>query len=144
MNVLKIGLFGLRRGRGLVNTFNAYSDTQVTALCDTDQTKLTEVGDAFQLADNACFTDYESFLGSATDVVIIATPIGYHTEHAVGALESGKHVLCEQTVAYTVEDCQKTVDAVRKSGLTYMMAENYCYFHYVQEWQKTVAGGQNR
>jgi predicted dehydrogenase len=31
---------------------------------------------------------------------------------------------------------------VKKSGRTYMMAENYCYFHYIREWQKLVAAGK--
>jgi predicted dehydrogenase len=44
-------------------------------------------------------------------------------------------------VAYTVEECALVVDAVKKSGKVYMMAENYCYFHYVQQWQKLVSAG---
>jgi predicted dehydrogenase len=50
--------------------------------------------------------------------------------------------MCEQTAAYTLADCAKIVAAVRKTGLKYMMAENYCYFHYIREWQKLIAQGK--
>jgi len=51
-------------------------------------------------------------------------------------------VLCEQTAAYTLDDCERVVNAVRRSGCTYMMAENYTYFHYIQEWRQMVAQGK--
>jgi predicted dehydrogenase len=51
-------------------------------------------------------------------------------------------VLCEQTVAYTVEECEQVLEAVKKSGKQYMMAENYTYFHYIREWKKMIEAGR--
>jgi predicted dehydrogenase len=34
------------------------------------------------------------------------------------------------------------VDAVKRTGMKYMMAENYCYFHYISEWKKIVEQGK--
>jgi predicted dehydrogenase len=76
------------------------------------------------------------------DAVVIATPIGLHAEHTLKALESRRHVLCEQTAAYTLADCERIVKAVKKSGLQYMMAENYCYFHYIRQWREMVDRGE--
>ena len=58
------------------------------------------------------------------------------------AMESGKHVLCEQTAAYTVDDCERLIQTVRRTGQVYMMAENYCYFHYIQEWKQIISAGR--
>jgi len=73
---------------------------------------------------------------------VIATPIEYHAQQSIVAMESGKHVLCEQTAAYTVDDCERLIQTVRRTGRVYMMAENYCYFHYIQEWQRIISAGR--
>jgi predicted dehydrogenase len=122
--------------------FGAHPKAQVTAICDINPDNMAGLGKAFNLADNRLFTKYDEFLDAPLDAVIIATPIKFHADQTVKALQAGKHVLCEQTVAYTVKDCQRVVDAVKKSKRTYMMAENYCYFHYVREWQKLVEAGK--
>ncbi len=141
MKKMRIGLVGLSRGRGLVGAMAAHPRAEVTALCDIDQGTLASAGEAFQLKDEALHTDYDGLLNAPVDIVIIATPIAFHTDQTVKALESGKHVLCEQTAAYTVADCERIVEAVKRTGLTYMMGENYCYFHYVREWRKIVSSG---
>ena len=138
----KVGIVGVSRGKSFVSSFEAHPDMKVTALCDVDQKLLAEVGAAFELPDSQLFEDYEAFLGADMDIVMIATPIPLHTEQTVKALESGRHVLCEQTVAYTVEECGRTLEAVKRSGRVYMMAENYCYFHYVLQWKELIASGR--
>jgi len=142
MKKWKVGLAGLSRGRGFVRVFSAHPNMEVTALCDIDQAKLADVGAAFKLQDGCLYTDYASFINAPLDIVVIATPIAFHAEQTITALESGKHVLCEQTAAYTVADCGRIVDTVKKTGLAYMMAENYCYFHYIREWRKLVEAGK--
>jgi len=142
MSKWKVGLAGLRRGRGLVNVFGAHPRAEVAALCDVDEPRLAELGKAFGLNDRRLHTDYGSFLAEPVDIVIIATPIAFHCEQTLKALDAGKHVLCEQTAAYTVEDCERIVNAVKRSHRTYMMAENYCYFHYVRQWQEIIDQGK--
>jgi predicted dehydrogenase len=143
MAKLKLGLVGCSRGKGIVKVFGAHPRAEVTALCDLDAERTAELGKAFELPSDRLYTDYAEFLQKAPlDAVIIATPIRLHAEQTVAALAAGKHVLCEQTVAYTVEDCARVVDAVKQSDLVYMMAENYCYFHYVREWRKIVEAGK--
>ncbi|MFA5645549.1 MAG: Gfo/Idh/MocA family oxidoreductase [Candidatus Ratteibacteria bacterium] len=142
MKEWKVGIVGLSRGRGLVNVFSGHPDVKITAVCDIDSDKVASVGDLFRVPENNRFAIFDDFLNADTDIVIVATPIPLHTEHTIRSLEAGKHVLCEQTVAYTVEECQKVVDAVKKSGKKYMMAENYTYFHYIREWKKVVESGR--
>ena len=142
MKKWKVGIVGLSRGQGFINVFAAHTEVSITALCDIDTKKLADVGDAFKLPDNARFTDFDDFINADTDIVMVATPIPLHTEHTVKSLEAEKHVLCEQTVAYTIEECAQVVSAVKRTGKIYMMAENYCYFHYIREWKKNVESGR--
>jgi predicted dehydrogenase len=50
-----------------------------------------------------------------------------HAGQALTALNAGKHVLSEVIAAATLDECHALVETVEKTGLTYMMAENYCY-----------------
>jgi len=142
MKKWKVGIVGLSRGKGFVNVFSAHPDAEVTGLCDIDEKRLAETGEAFGLSDACLYSAFDEFLNADMDIVMIATPIPFHTEQTIKSVESGRHVLCEQTVAYTIEECEAVVNAVRRSGKTYMMGENYCYFHYLREWQKLIDQGK--
>lgn len=61
------------------------------------------------------------------EAVFIATPAPDHVNHTLQTLKAGKHVLCAVPAAMTVEECYKLRDAVKCSGLTYMMAETSYY-----------------
>ena len=142
MKKWKVGIVGLSRGGSYVNVFSAHPEVKVTALCDVDQDALSRTGRAFQLCGPHLFTEFDEFLNAPTDIVVIATPIALHAEQTIRSLEAGKHVLCEQTAAYTVEDCGRVVQAVKRAGKVYMMAENYAYFHYVREWKRMISEGK--
>ncbi|MDW8080264.1 MAG: Gfo/Idh/MocA family oxidoreductase, partial [Thermoguttaceae bacterium] len=59
----------------------------------------------------------------ALDAVAIFTEAPNHVPHTLEALRAGKPVLCAVPAAMTLEECEKLIEAVRTSGLTYMMAE---------------------
>jgi len=144
MNMKKwqIGIVGLHRGPGFARQFTGHPDAEVTALCDINEETVTAVGDRFGVPDSALFTDYEDFVNAPIDIVVVSTPIPYHARQAITAMENGKHVLSEVTAAYTVEDCIAIVETVKRTGQTYMMAENYCYFHFIREWKKMIDAGR--
>jgi len=139
---LKVGIVGLQRGQNLVNALATHPNLEVAAVCDIDQKALAANGDAFSLDDSRRFTNFDDLAASDVDVIAIATPIALHAAQTVTALDAGKHVLCEQTQAYTVAECQSIIDAEKRSGRTYMMAENYTYFHYFTEWKKHIENGE--
>ena len=62
------------------------------------------------------------------DAILLATPLLLHAPQACAAMEAGKHVLCEVSSAHTTEDCWKLIEAQEKTGVNYMLAENFCYF----------------
>jgi len=146
MKKLKVGLVGFRGGRGrgggYGELFNSHPRTEVAAICDINQNCLEEGAKYLGLKDSNCFQSYDDFVNSDIDIVFIGTPIPFHASQSIKALESGKHVLCEVTAANTIEDCEKLVQTVKKTKKKYMMAENYCYFYYIQEWKNIVQKGR--
>ena len=53
---------------------------------------------------------------SDLDAVLIATPQHLHCEHFVAAMDAGKHVYQEKTMAFTVDHAKKMREAFRKAG----------------------------
>ena len=142
MKKIRVGLVGVGRGTAYGRVFMHHELTEVTALCDLNETVLKENAEGFNLADTALFTDYTAFLDSGLfDLVVLGTPIPFHEAQVIAALSRDIHVLSEVTAADSVEACKNIYDAVKKSKAQYMMAENCNYMHFVTEWKKFVDAG---
>ena len=78
-----------------------------------------------------CAKSYESLEKLIQDpkieAVFIATPAPDHARHVIATLNAGKHVLCAVPAAMTLEECDEILNAVKRTGLTYMMAETSVY-----------------
>jgi predicted dehydrogenase len=132
---LKVGIVGLEFGAEFIPIYNRHPRATTYAICQRNRSHLDEVGDRFGV--NVRYDDYQHMLDDPEiDVIHINTPLQLHAEHAVRALEAGKHVGCTIPMATSVEDCKRIVDAQRATGLIYMMMETVVYsreFLYVKE-----------
>lgn len=111
-------------------------------MCDVNRETLKRLAQEFDLDESSCTESYDDLIARDVDIVVVATPIAFHRDQVVAALDAGKHVLSEQTQALTIAECQDIIDAEARSGKVYMMAENYTYFHYVQQWGERVRSGE--
>lgn len=73
------------------------------------------------------FATFEELLASPVDAVAIFTQRWTHGELAVKALRAGKHVYSTVPMAITADEVAAIVEAVRETGLTYMMGETSYY-----------------
>ncbi|MEJ2248233.1 MAG: Gfo/Idh/MocA family oxidoreductase [Candidatus Lokiarchaeota archaeon] len=71
------------------------------------------------------FTDYEKFLNSDIDAVLIMVPHYLHKSMVIKAAEAKKHILCEKPMARTLEECDDMIKATKKNGVLFMIAENH-------------------
>jgi predicted dehydrogenase len=70
---------------------------------------------------------YEAMLDSDVDAVAVFTQRWTHGPLVVRALRAGKHVYSAVPMAVTEEEIAAIVEAVRETGLTYMMGETSHY-----------------
>ncbi len=56
------------------------------------------------------------------DAIYVASPHALHAEHAIRALEAGKHVLVEKPMALSVVDCDRMIEAARTAHRTLAVA----------------------
>ena len=125
-NQLKVGIVGMHRGSGFIQSFTTITETEVAAICDLNEDTLNRVAEQHGIEKR--FTDYEHMLADENiDIVVLATPENLHVPQSIAALEADKHVVSEVTAATDLEQCYDLVRAVRKSQTKYMMAENSCY-----------------
>ena len=139
----KIGLVGAGRGSSYGNLAYRHPHCEIVALCDANEQALARHQTSLELPDSRCFTDYRTFVGNSDlDAVIVGTPIPFHAEQAVMALDAGIHVFSEVTAANTIEGCADIIKAARRSGKLYMLAENTIYRPLFKEWEQLIQSGK--
>lgn len=80
-----------------------------------------ELGKAEALAGGSgarAYAELDAFLGDpAVELVYVATPTHLHPEHAIAAVEAGKHVLVEKPMALSIDDAEAMAAAARSAGV---------------------------
>jgi hypothetical protein len=77
------------------------------------------------------------------EAVFIATDAPSHARLAIAALQHGKHVASAVPAVFgSLEDADRLFDAVKKSGLKYMMFETSYYHSTLYTWHQQYRAGQ--
>ena len=113
---VKFAVVGLRSigNAYVVNAIQKIPEAELVAICEVNE----EIGEkrAKEYGLDKFYTDfYEMIKDGGFDCVILGTPDQVHMEHSVAALEAGYHVICEKPLALTMEECEKIVEASRKT-----------------------------
>ena len=113
---LVVGAGDITRKRAAAALSSA-SGSGIVAVCSGHEENARSLAGEFGVKE--VFPDFETALeGTGADAVYLATPVSLHAEHAVAALEAGKHVLAEKPLALTGDEAQRVVDAAQASGKT--------------------------
>jgi len=115
-SVVKLGIIGPgSRGRYLMQFLANNKKAEIIALCDIYQPSLDE---ALKIAPKAkTYTDYRLLLEDKNiDAIVIATPLNTHCQIALEAFDAGKHVFCEKSIGFTIEECLAMYNKHKTSG----------------------------
>jgi UDP-N-acetyl-2-amino-2-deoxyglucuronate dehydrogenase len=85
------------------------------AVCDIVQEKAVTIAEKYNAI---AYTDIDTLLQTELkiDVVAICSPNGLHASHAIKALNSGFHVICEKPIALNIDDCGLMIMAAEKNN----------------------------
>ena len=124
---IRLGVVGGQRGGSFTVALEFLKRRlALTAVCDLNEAVLGRWKQRHP--GIAAYRDFDAMLREdACDAVIVATPMQMHAEQAVAAMRAGKHVLSEVTACVSHKEAISLVNAVERTGATYMMAENYTY-----------------
>ncbi|MDH7571211.1 MAG: Gfo/Idh/MocA family oxidoreductase, partial [Armatimonadota bacterium] len=76
------------------------------------------------------------------DAVAVFTGAPDHVRHAVACMNAGKHVISAVPAAINLEQAEELLHTVKRTGLTYMMAETSYYRQEVISARKFLAEGK--
>jgi predicted dehydrogenase len=140
VGALRVGALGLGQGRSHVRAFQMLEDSTVVAVCDQDATLAERVARDFSI--ETCYPTYEAMLADRSiDLIVVATPDHLHGQHAIQALEAGKHVLSEIPMAISLDECRRIIDLADRSGLKYHMGNQVRYAFCLRDAQRLIQTG---
>jgi predicted dehydrogenase len=127
--MIRVGIVGLGfMGRMHYRCWTTTPGARVTAVCEANPAALaaaarppagnvTGAADHVDLEGLTVCTSLDELLSSGTvDALSITLPTFLHPDMTVKALEAGVHVLCEKPMALSVEECDRMIDAARRTG----------------------------
>ena len=98
----------------------------VNCIVDNDARFLESKADELDIPRT--YTDFQDALADPEiDAVSICLPHALHCPVALEAAAAGKHILCENPIALTVENATRMMDAAEKHGVKLYVAENLPY-----------------
>lgn len=141
---VRLGIVGTgKRGCSVGNLFGQLPDCEITALMDRYPACLDRAAAALKLPDAQRFTDYDTFLREApVDAVLLACSPMEQVDMACDAMARGLHVCTEVPMAFSLEEIDKLIKAVEKSGCKYQLMEQLRYAGFIDVWRDMVQRGE--
>lgn len=123
---INIGVIGTgTRGGGLMRIINSIDKVNVIAGCDVLPFRLNK-GLAKADSNPVGYSDYRKLIDNKdVDAVIIAVPFHLHSKIAIDALDAGKHVFCEKTLAKGYGGVRELVNKANQSKNIFQTGHQY-------------------
>ncbi len=124
---ISIGLVGAGQFSGsFLPLFRAHPDVDRVFVTDQQPDRIEQAVRQFGL--DGAFPSFEAMLQSDCDAVAIFTQRWTHGPLVLEALEAGKHVYSAVPMGISEVEIREILDAVRETGLVYMMGETSYYY----------------
>lgn len=122
MKKLRIGILGCARiaERYAIPAFKSLSNVELVAIASRSQEKAEECAARHQLEAES----YESLIARKDiDAVYSPLPVGLQEEWTLKASATGKHIICEKSITYSLESAERMIDACKKNNVA--LYENF-------------------
>ncbi|GAB6859745.1 Gfo/Idh/MocA family protein [uncultured Microbacterium sp.] len=121
-----IGIVGAGQFAGqFAALFKAHPDIEKVFVTDLVPERATDIVEHEDL--DGTFESFDALLDSDVDAIALFTQRWTHGPLVVRALEAGKHVYSAVPMAISVEEIGAIIEAVKSTGLVYMMGETSYY-----------------
>jgi predicted dehydrogenase len=129
MKKLGLGVLGLGEGRSIISAGVNSDLWDVVQLCDINAALGAQRCREFSLPEERFTTSYDALLANSfVDAVGIYTPDHLHAEHAIRALNAGKHVICTKPFLNDLSRAKDVLEAQQRSGKCVFVGQSTRFF----------------
>lgn len=137
---MKIGIVGCGQFAAIARLWRHHPDVKEVWATDVMPERAEQLAEKLGL--NGTMASYEEMLESDLDAVVLMTQRWTHGPLALQGLRAGKHVYSAVPMATAVTEVEAIIEAVKETGLVYMMGETH-YYYPVAVWaRKAQAEGR--
>ena len=116
MGVVGAGAIGIRGALMHLSLPDVQDRVRLAAVCDPVPGRAKVAAERYGVA--AAYEDYDALLDDANvDAVTLCSPIGLHYEQGIAAVEAGKHVHFNKTMATGVAQCDNLIARAASRGV---------------------------
>lgn len=128
-------------GPNLVRNFIENSSTDVSYVCDLDESRL-EVFKSKNLPIRTT-SNYNNVLkDNNVQMIAISTPVSTHYNLAANALKAGKHVFIEKPMTSNVSQAERLLNLAEKQNLMLFVDHTFIYTEAVKTIKKIISSGE--
>ncbi len=138
---LTLGIIGMG-GIGTIHAeaHQAAGRTEIAAVCDVDEKKLTQAAEKFGVTRR--FDDYRELLKTDVEAVAVCVGNALHKEMALAAIEAGKHVFLEKPMALNAAEAAEIAAAAQKADTILQIGMAWRFKPAAQVIRQWVVDGQ--
>ncbi len=146
---VRVGVIGTGgRGRYLLEHLLRLQDVEkfeIIAICDNYEPSLNaaiKLSKKYKVTPKT-YVDYTKLISdNGLDGVIIATPLHQHAHIAIDCMKAGIHVLCEKSMARTLDDAKAMYDAHINSGSILLIGHQRMFSNKYQNAMQRIHEGE--
>jgi predicted dehydrogenase len=113
---------------------------ELTAICDVDPIKAKNAAEKHGI--KAFYTDYKRMISvERPDFVDIITPPPSHVEICAYAAQEKIDMICQKPLAPTYDGCERILNVTRKTGVHFMVHENWRWQPWYREIHRLIRSG---
>jgi len=143
---IRLACIGVRgRGDGVMRSFAAHSDCDITHICDVNESVRVERGDQMQELTGIrpkLVNDFRELLEDDTvDAFMVATPDHWHAMLTIHGCLAGKDVYVEKPASHNIVEGRVAVDAAHKHNRIVQMGTQIRSAKFLQDARDYVRSG---
>ncbi|TRX56300.1 Gfo/Idh/MocA family oxidoreductase [Fulvivirga sp. M361] len=126
MDSIGVGIVGMGdRGTGIATLIKGIEGMEFNAFCEIIPSRYESARQYGQKHTKA-YKDYRRLIeDKSVEAIVIATPFSIHAEIAMAALEAGKHIYCEKTLAYGIAPIRQLVEKAKATKTVFQTGHQY-------------------
>jgi len=141
MGVVGAGAIGIRGALSHLSQPDVQDRVRLAAVCDPAPGRAKAAAEKYGVAKS--YEEFEALLADPNvDAVTICSPIGIHYEQGMAAIEAGKHIHFNKTMATKVAECDEMIARAAEKNVRVVASPGMMLHPHNQRIRAAIEGGK--